>query len=159
MDNIQSLPYRNNVCCVLFKKDKYLLVQLVGWNHNWWKFPQGGIEEGETVSDAVKRELFEELNIINIRFIKIFDYNNKYDWTESIILKHNSKWRGQSQTFCLVEFIGNESEIKLDKKEIKKSRWVTKKKLLNLIDNISKFNGNYKTIIQRVVRQFINFQK
>ena len=37
-----NLPYRKNVSCILFKDDKYLLVQLADWEENWWKFPQGG---------------------------------------------------------------------------------------------------------------------
>ena len=46
---IQNLPYRDNVCCIVFKGKRFLLVQNLGFKDNWWKFPQGGIEKNETV--------------------------------------------------------------------------------------------------------------
>lgn len=149
--NAILLPYRNNVCCVLFKKDKYLVVQLVDWNNNWWKFPQGGINEGETIEETVKRELLEELHITNFKIIKKFKFSNKYDWPEHVISKHNSKWRGQNQTFCLVEFTGRNSEIVIDPTEVKKYQWVNKEKLLDIISSIAELSGNYKNIIQKII--------
>lgn len=149
---IELLPYRNNVCCILFKKSKYLIVQLVDWNDKWWKFPQGGIDKGETIEETIKRELFEELHITNFRIVKKFKFKNKYDWPEHVIIRNNSRWRGQDQTFCKVEFTGKNSEIKLDPTEVKKYKWVSKEKLLEIISSIEGLNANYKKIIQKVVK-------
>jgi 8-oxo-dGTP pyrophosphatase MutT (NUDIX family) len=44
-DTYKTLPYRDNVACIVFKGDEFLLVQLHLWEPNWWKFPQGGINE------------------------------------------------------------------------------------------------------------------
>lgn len=44
---VANLPYRNNVSCIVFRGDKFLVVQLNDWPENWWKFPQGGIEQDE----------------------------------------------------------------------------------------------------------------
>lgn len=58
--NVNKLPYRDNISCIVFKDDMFLLVQLNDWPKDFWKFPQGGIEQGETEEEAVIRELIEE---------------------------------------------------------------------------------------------------
>lgn len=65
----KKLPYRNNVCCLLYQDELFLLVQLIGWSDNWWKFIQGGIEEGESLIEAAARELYEEAGVNDIKII------------------------------------------------------------------------------------------
>lgn len=55
-----------------------MLVQLKDWKENWWKFPQGGVDEGETEEEAIKRELFEELNITSFKIIRKTAFINRY---------------------------------------------------------------------------------
>lgn len=47
--------------------------------HNLWEFPGGKIEKGESISDAIVREIKEELNC-DIEFISMFNDNtHEYD--------------------------------------------------------------------------------
>ena len=63
--------------------NEYLLTQRgEGKLFGKWEFPGGKIEEGEHYSDAIRRELLEELNIIvnpgTLLFNDVFSINGKY---------------------------------------------------------------------------------
>jgi len=68
---IMNKKYYNVVCAIIKKEDKILCVQRkdkgeVGLK---WEFPGGKIETGETIENAIIREIKEELNC-NIKPIK-----------------------------------------------------------------------------------------
>ena len=63
------------VAGILFDHDKSILLSQRSAQKSFplqWEFPGGKIEEGENSEGALKRELFEELNI-EIDKIKLFD--------------------------------------------------------------------------------------
>ena len=93
-----------------------------------WQFPQGGVEENQTAEESVLRELNEELGIkphllkIVMKFNSIHEYDFKKPKSYSGV-----KWRGQSQTFWLVDFLGEDKDINLDfhEKEFESFKWCT----------------------------------
>jgi mutator protein MutT len=48
---------------ILNKKNELLLVNHCKRGKSYWLFPGGGVEYGETIEEALKRELIEELSI------------------------------------------------------------------------------------------------
>ncbi len=54
------MTYRKTVVGVVYQDRGFLLVQKPHWNGRW-DFPQGGVEEGESLEQAVLREMREEL--------------------------------------------------------------------------------------------------
>ncbi len=80
-----------------------------------WQFPQGGVESGSSLEDNVRRELREEIGILPVHIGELtrLKATYEYEW-------HNPPaysvgvWRGQTQTFWLVEFLGDNSDIRLD---------------------------------------------
>ena len=63
------------VAGILFDHDKSILLAQRSVEKSFplqWEFPGGKIEEGENSEEALKRELFEELNI-KVNKIKLFD--------------------------------------------------------------------------------------
>lgn len=153
-NDVSKLPYRDNVSCVLFRKDKYLLVQLNDWPEHWWKFPQGGINKGESEKEAVHRELQEELGISKINIIKKSFRMNKYDWSLDSVKLAGYRWRGQIQKFYLVEYLGNDDEIAINKDELNQYQWVELKNLFKYIDHDHQNFSNYKQIIEKVLIEF-----
>lgn len=79
-----------------------------------WQFPQGGAEAKYTPKENVIRELREELGIRpkHIGKIKRLTSRHEYEWRSPPKYAYG-KWRGQRQTFWLVEFIGDDSDIDL----------------------------------------------
>ncbi len=54
---------RIRVAGLLVINGQVLLVKHRKGNKSYWLLPGGGIKSGETIQDALKRELFEELNL------------------------------------------------------------------------------------------------
>ena len=149
-----KLPYRKNVSCIVFKKKRFLLVQLINWPDNFWKFPQGGVRKNESEENAAHRELIEELNTDKFKFIAKSTYTNKYDWTKDVIKLAKNRWRGQIQKFFLMEYLGDDKDIKINKDEIKRYKWVELNELYTHIDNDNKNFKNYKNTIEKVILEF-----
>lgn len=82
---------------VIFRKEGneifYLLLHYPGASHrankDYWDFPKGHIEKGEKEVDTVKREVFEETGIEEIKIIEGFRETIKYffKWQDKTILK------------------------------------------------------------------------
>lgn len=154
MKNFSKLPYRDNASCIVFKGDKFLLVQLQGWDESFWKFPQGGLKKGESFEDAAKRELLEELGIENFKIIGKSKRVNKYDWDDHTIKLAGSKWRGQVQHFLMVEFLGDEKEIKVFGDEIQDFKWVSWDELFRHIGHDHKVFEGYAEAVKDAIQEF-----
>ena len=152
--DISTLPYRNNVSGIVFKNDKFLLVQRAGWPKNWWKFPQGGIDDGEDNETAMQRELVEELGTDKFKILSQSSYTNKYDWDYNSIEKAGFRWRGQFQKYFLVHYLDEDDIIKINPKEIQSFKWVKRNELLRSIDRQEKVFANYKNTIENVLKEF-----
>ena len=69
---------------ILFYDDyssiSFLLLRHPSWH---WDFPKGHLEEKEEDLDAVKREIFEETGISEVKFIDDFHMNIYYYYTRN----------------------------------------------------------------------------
>lgn len=59
--DIDKCIYRVSIKALIIDKNKILLVK--EWDDEWWSFPGGGIEHGESIQQALYREITEELGI------------------------------------------------------------------------------------------------
>lgn len=154
-EEIEKLPYRNNVGFIVYNREKqFLLVQLVEWPKNWWKFPQGGMEEGESEETTAQRELSEELELNNYRIIAKSTHILQYDWPEDSIKKAGSRWRGQIQRFLLVEYLGTGEEIRINRDEVQQYKWTELQDLFESINHNNPLFKNYKKVIKKVLWEF-----
>lgn len=118
--------FRETVAAIIINKDKQILMCEHIWIDNAWQFPQGGVEDDEVVEDALKRELYEEIGTKKIKILKKMP--NKITYKFPFYLKSKYQIDGQIQTYFLVYFYGEDSEIVFDKQtkpEFKKFQWVS----------------------------------
>jgi putative (di)nucleoside polyphosphate hydrolase len=114
-DVIMSL-YRPNVGVVLFNAEGQVwLGRRVATDGPYnWQFPQGGVDPGEDLLAAARRELEEETGVRSVELIARTDGWITYDFPEGYPGSKVAKgWRGQRQVWFAMRFVGDESEIDL----------------------------------------------
>ena len=114
--NRKVLPLRTGVgIAVINSQNKVFVGKRKDNPFDKWQMPQGGVDSGEALLDAMKRELLEETSIINIKVLKEFDQWLEYELPENLIGKiWKGKYRGQKQKWFVVKFLGNDSEINVN---------------------------------------------
>jgi putative (di)nucleoside polyphosphate hydrolase len=110
----KKLPLRPNVCMLVYNRAGRLFLGERFGKRGHWQFPQGGAEPQFTLRENVIRELREELGISKRSIGKVtkLKSTHQYEWRTPPRYAHK-KWRGQKQTFWLVEFVGTDSDIDL----------------------------------------------
>ena len=153
----QKLPLRIGVGIIVLNENNHVFVGKRKDNPvNNWQMPQGGVDAGEDFMTAMKRELFEETSIQNIKILKELKNMYQYelpDYLVGIIWK--GKFRGQKQRWFITRFLGSEEEINLKTKnpEFIEWRWVEMNELPNVIVDFKK-NVYEKLLIE--LKKFMN---
>ena len=103
--------------------------------------PQGGVEDGENFLTAMKRELYEETSIKNIKIIKEIEQMYDYELPEKLIgIIWKGRFRGQIQKWFITKFTGNENEINLNTKypEFIEWKWIDAEMLPKVVIEFKK---------------------
>ena len=139
---IKKLPMRNGVGVIILNSDNKVFVGKRKDNPvDKWQMPQGGIDEGESYLEAMKRELFEETSITSIKILREIDGFFKYELPKNLVgIIWKGKFRGQKQKWFIVKFIGNENEINLQTRnpEFIEWKWIAPDELPKIIVDFKK---------------------
>lgn len=139
---MSALPYRKNVCMLVFKRSNsgimFLLGQRLG-QPEIWQFPQGGVEANDSLEESVQRELEEELGSArtNFKIIAQLKHTHRYDFKTPPAYAID-RYRGQEQSFWLVEFLADDSQITLngDHPEFTNFRWCSSAEVATCADPV-----------------------
>lgn len=100
-------------------KIKFLIIKQ---HDEYWHFPKGHVEEGETEEETAIREIKEETNIdveIDNRFRKVITYSPKENTIKDVVF-----------------FIGKakSNDLIIDKSELLEAKWVNAKEVENYFE-------------------------
>ncbi|MGZ0247991.1 MAG: RNA pyrophosphohydrolase [Alphaproteobacteria bacterium] len=89
-----------------------------------WQMPQGGIDKGETATEAVFRELKEETGIEAAELLGISDIWRSYDLPPALAAKAwGGRFRGQAQLWSALRFTGTRNDIDIQTEHAEFSQW------------------------------------
>ncbi|MFA7308550.1 MAG: class I tRNA ligase family protein [Patescibacteria group bacterium] len=106
------------------KDNTYLILK---WTKQpWTTFPMGGVEEGEDVIEAARREVLEETGYSNLKFIKTLGGQIRAEYFAA----HKDQNRVAYTTGVMFELINEEKvQVSTEEEEAYTIHWVTKDKI------------------------------
>ena len=151
MENrLKNLPLRKGVgIVVLNPENKVFVAKRIDNPKNFWQMPQGGVDKDENYYEAALRELKEETSIISVELIHEINKKLTYILPDHLIgIIWKGKFKGQTQKWFVMRFIGNESEININTKhpEFLDWKWID-------LDDLTKIAVNFKLNVYKNIKQ------
>lgn len=130
----QNLKYRKAVFIAIYRKNpktqavEYIILKR---KKHWigWEFVKGGIEKGESIKSAVRREVYEETGS-RPKKISRYPLSGKYKYHKMFADRPNIM--GQTYTLWGAE-LPAERKIKIDRKEHSAYAWVDFSKAIKML--------------------------
>ena len=150
IEKFKDLPLRSGVGIVVINKDnKIFVAKRIDNPKDFWQMPQGGVDDGEDFLEAAYRELEEETSIKNVKLISELDGFITYYLPDRLLgIIWKGKYKGQTQKWFLMRYLGKDSEINIQTKKPEFLDW----KWINLED-ISKYVVNFKLHVYQEVQE------
>ena len=146
MSENKQLPLRIGVGIALLNHNNDIFVgKRIDNPQSFWQMPQGGVDKNEDFLQAAKRELKEETGIKSVELIKELNDWLEYDLPKNLLGKiWNGKYRGQTQKWFIMRFLGKNEEINIKTKnpEFLDWQWINSSELPNI-------SVNFKTNIYK----------
>jgi len=142
--------YRPNVAMIIlsnnYPQKKEIFIAQRNDLNDIWQFPQGGIDEGEEVQEAMFRELEEEIGTNKVEIIAEYPEWISYDFPPKIA-KNMKPYCGQTQRYFLVK-LKKDAKIDIDTEhpEFSDFKFVKVDEVLGLSASFKQ--EVYKTVIQ-----------
>ena len=124
---------------------EYLMLKRLSTRGDFWQPMTGGVEEGETTLDALKREIREETGIVNIR--KIIENLHVFGFQRPKV--------GFVKEYAYGVEIGSDDQITIDCKEHSEFKWCSYEEALRLLkwdDNKIALKNLHALLSQSIIR-------
>ena len=135
-----NLPLRKGVGVVLLNKNNQIFVaKRIDNPNDFWQMPQGGIDKGENPLEAAYRELNEETSIKTVELIQEIKDEITYHLPDNLLgIIWKGKFKGQTQKWYIMRFLGEDNEINLKTKhpEFLEWKWINHE---NITDKVVEF--------------------
>lgn len=149
--------YRQGVSALIINKNKeFLLVNLESFESHFFTIPGGGVEEGESLKEAVYREIEEEIGIgkKSLEFIGECKDSLKFKFKTIKMNRNNIEYEGSERYFFGFKFIGSNEEIKLQEGEVRSYKWVSFENLKNYL----LFEDQLDDTLEKIFELFLDFK-
>ncbi|MBU0720687.1 RNA pyrophosphohydrolase [bacterium] len=144
--------YRPNVAMIIvsnnYPQKKEIFIAQRNDLLDIWQFPQGGIDEGEEIIEALFRELEEEIGTDKLKIVAEYPEWISYDFPEKIA-KKMKPYKGQTQRYFLLK-LKKSAEINLDTKhpEFSSHKFVS-------VDDVLDITAHFKKpVYEKVISYF-----
>ena len=144
--------YRPNVAMIIvsneYPKEKKIFIAQRNDLKDIWQFPQGGIDEGEEVQEALFREMKEEIGTDNAEIVAEYPEWISYDFPVKIAAKMKP-YIGQSQRYFLMKF-NKDAIVNIETKhpEFMDFKYVS-------VDEVLDMTAHFKKIVyEKVINHF-----
>jgi putative (di)nucleoside polyphosphate hydrolase len=120
-----GVKYRLNVAVILRNGAGKILIAERADRAGAWQFPQGGVDNGETLAEALKRELREEISLEPSAYDIVTSKGPYfYLFGRGKVVKG---FQGKEQHYFLADFRGDPAKIDVhtEHPEFRGVRWVT----------------------------------
>ena len=101
---------------------QFLLVRPHGYREQDWTLAGGGVESGETVHQAMRREIAEELGVALEGPLEELPVANRFLYSEDYKAKRGLDHDGQHATMFLIR-LPIDARLTLQAEEIAEARW------------------------------------
>jgi putative (di)nucleoside polyphosphate hydrolase len=145
--------YRKGVSAfIINRKGEFLLVNLVSFEDKYFAIPGGGVKEGESLEDAVYREVQEELGIEkeSLGYIGKSDTPVSFKFKVIKMTRDGKEYEGSERNFFGFLFIGNDNEINLQEDEVSSYKWVS----FDNLDEHLLFDNQLEETLGKVIEIF-----
>jgi putative (di)nucleoside polyphosphate hydrolase len=120
-----DIKYRLNVAAIIRNASGKILIGERVDRSGAWQFPQGGVDEGETLEQALKRELHEEISLDSADY-EIGDSRGPYFYLfgDDKLVKG---FHGKEQHYFIVQLREGRVRINVETEhpEFRTTKWVT----------------------------------
>ena len=151
--NFSKLPLRKGVGIVLLNNEnKVFVAKRIDNPKNFWQMPQGGVDGSENYYEAALRELKEETSVASVELIQEINKKLTYILPDHLIgIIWKGKFKGQTQKWFVMRFIGNESEININTKnpEFLDWKWID-------LEDLTKIAVNFKLNVYKNLKQEVS---
>lgn len=117
--------YRKNVAAIIVNEHGEILICERRGNKNAWQFPQGGVDKGESVQEALTREIFEEVGLEQSAY-SVGTEKGGYKYLYPSKVAQKKKHIGQEQSYFLCRLVEGAPEVHIsdDNPEFQDFDWV-----------------------------------
>ena len=141
---------------ILNTKNEILVCRRLDHPSGYWQMPQGGIDKDEIPTEAVWREMMEEIGTNKVKLLHTSSQWYHYDIPQDTLntLPWGKIYVGQIQKWFVFRFMGQDGDINIGTKnpEFSEWKWLKHKSLVN---NIVPFKRElYKKIIEEFKKVF-----
>jgi len=153
----EEKEYRPCVGIMLFNKQGNIFIGKRFDSDSYWHMPQGGVDEGEELEQAARRELLEEVGTDEAEVVAQNKEWIYYNLPEEVIpICWNGRYSGQKQRWFLMKFCGKDKDINInytDHPEFKEWRWQ------NVDDLVASAIPFKKEVYKKVIEEFSSIIK